>query len=78
MGEKPISPLRQRMIEDMMVRNFVAQLPAEAKLMSSQNPLLVRDAQTCNQAMMGDRRDATAWPRVARRRLRAIAQRVGI
>jgi hypothetical protein len=30
MGEKPISPLRQRTIEDMMVRNFVAQLPAEA------------------------------------------------
>jgi len=23
MSEKPISPLRQRMIEDMMVRNFV-------------------------------------------------------
>jgi hypothetical protein len=37
--------------------------------MSSQNPLLVRDDQTCNQAMMGDRRDATARPRAARRRL---------
>jgi hypothetical protein len=24
MSEKPISPLRQRMIEDMMVRNFVS------------------------------------------------------
>jgi hypothetical protein len=32
MSEKPISPLRQRMIEDMTVRNFIDKSPLVAKL----------------------------------------------
>ena len=32
MSEKPISPLRQRMIEDMMVRNFGGDTDASAEM----------------------------------------------